>query len=461
MRLRKADIRRRVNGPVEFRFSEKGLTSHAGLELFRLYFDQLDLRGRISRVLAPVLPSSDYGAMQLVVLLLGLLLAGGRRVRHLLYLSGDPIVQRLCGLGKIPTPRSITRWLANFGHSQVEALGRFSSELSAEHVRDLGLRRLTIDIDGTVVSTGLQVEGAERGFNPHQRKKPSYYPITAYEAQSGQILRVMNRAGNVHDGKASLPFLSELFDQLDAQRVVTGPMLEEYRMDGAFFRRDVIETLLARNAEYAIKVPFYHWVGLKALVANNRRWSRVERSVDCFERRHRIEPWGMTLRVVIYRKRVMHPTRKNFQLDLFDPSDGHFEYSAIVTNKTLSGPNLWHFLNGRGTHEKVYAELKNGFAFDTIPSSSYHANSAWQWLSVIAFNLSRSFQAATRAEPRPTNRKRTTVFRYESIFTIRHTLLHRAGLLVRPAGRLTLDLGTNATVKRDFQSITSRLLRAA
>jgi hypothetical protein len=40
-------------------------------------------------------------------------------------------------------------------------------------------------------------------------------PITAYEAQSGTVLRVLNRPGNIHDGKASLPFLKDLFDQID------------------------------------------------------------------------------------------------------------------------------------------------------------------------------------------------------------------------------------------------------
>ena len=39
------------------------------------------------------------------------------------------------------------------------------------------------------------------------------YPITAYEANTGQVLRVGKRAGNVHDGKASVSFLDELFEQ--------------------------------------------------------------------------------------------------------------------------------------------------------------------------------------------------------------------------------------------------------
>ena len=59
---------------------------------------------------------------------------------------------------------------------------------------------------------------------------------------------------------------------------------------------------------------------------------------------------------------------KNFQLDIFDPSDGHYEYSAVVTNKSLSGSALWSFMSGRGVHEKVYGELKG----DSISLKTEH-----------------------------------------------------------------------------------------
>lgn len=83
-----------------------------------------------------------------------------------------------------------------------------------------------------------------RWYNPHRRKVPSYYPITAYEAQSGQILRVKNRPGNVHDGNASLEFLRGLLEQLKP-----GGQRLEFRMDGAFFRRDVLGFLDDAGAE--------------------------------------------------------------------------------------------------------------------------------------------------------------------------------------------------------------------
>ena len=37
---------------------------------------------------------------------------------------------------------------------------------------------------------------------------------------------------------------------------------------------------------------------------------------------------------------------------------------------------LWFFICGRAIHERVYGELKSGFAFDCVPTQCYQANSA-------------------------------------------------------------------------------------
>ena len=75
---------------------------------------------------------------------------------------------------------------------------------------------------------------------------PSYCRITAYKANTGQVLRVCNRAGNVHYGQASLAFLGELFGQLRAT-LARQPGLE-MRMDGTFFQAAVIDMLEAEGA---------------------------------------------------------------------------------------------------------------------------------------------------------------------------------------------------------------------
>jgi len=100
------------------------------------------------------------------------------------------------------------------------------------------------------------------------------------------------------------------------------------------------------------------------------------------------------------RKRVFHEGRKNFQLDLFAPDDGHFEYSTVVTSLDWDVARLWHLMAGRGGYEKSLGELKHQFAFDAIPTNHREANGAWQMMSVLAFNLVRSFQIARGARRR-------------------------------------------------------------
>ena len=122
---------------------------------------------------------------------------------------------------------------------------------------------------------------AFRGFNPHHRKDPSYYPILAHLAQTGHILRVKNRPGNVHDSKGAVAFLRELIDDV---RVRLGSSLPlEFRMDGAFFQREIIELLERRKGRYAIKVPFMKWLGLVPIIRERQRWHRLKDGMGYFE----------------------------------------------------------------------------------------------------------------------------------------------------------------------------------
>jgi hypothetical protein len=446
-----------VKGNLALRFTATGLTSYSGLELFRRFLQQIGFSSRLRNHLRANDPTADFSSVSLVRLVLAMLVVGGRRLTHVRHLGGDPIVQRFAGLAILPTDRTLSRWLGRCTASTREALLQFTGELIAESVRPLNLRRLTVDVDGTVCSTGLQVERAFRGFNPHHRKVPSYYPITAHLAQTGHVLRVRNRSGNVHDGKASKTFFRDLIVQI---RATLGKGRLEFRLDGAFFRRDVI-AYLQRRAEYAIKVPFYQWVGLKALIQKQRRWHPLRPGLDAFETDVELEPWNRTMRVVIYRKKVHHKSPKNYQLDLFDPNDGHWEYSAITTNKTLGPKALWDFMAGRGMHEKILAELKTGYAFDTIPTLDYAANSTWQILAVLAHNLVTSFQIASGAQQRPKNAKRSPHFILKSILTLRYDLFNRAGILQHPNGRATLTLSQNLPTQNLFQRCVEKLAQAA
>lgn len=283
--------------------------------------------------------------------------------------------RRFTGLRRLPTARTVSRWLKQFTMTTVGLLQDLNAGVVARVLPALGLGTMTIDVDGVVVSTGLQVERAFRGFNPHHRNVPSYYPILAHVAETTHILRVKNRSGNVHDGKASLPCLRELWAQVVA--TLGGRRGIRFRMDGAFFREDVLRWLRRRPVAYALKVPFSTWRDLQAEIRRQRTWTRVTHDVSGFALWEAITPWGFPIAVTIYRKKVRHRTAKTFQLDLFDPNDGYYEYSAVASNLSLTIRNLWHFMAGRGNHEQTIGQLKSGLAFHPVPTNAYAASSNW------------------------------------------------------------------------------------
>jgi hypothetical protein len=162
-----------------------------------------------------------------------------------------------------------------------------------------------------------------------------------------------------------------------------------------------------------------------------------------FEHWLAIPQWRLRLRVMLYRKHVQHESPKNFQLDLFTPDDGHCEYYAVATNLPLSLPALYAFIGGRGAQEKTIAELKGEFALDVVPTRHYGANCAWQQLSILAYNVARSFQLDTMAPPRRRSRKRTSSYVLRSMRTLRFLLITRAGRLTRIGGRKVLRLAQN------------------
>lgn len=456
MRLTVARLRRVIKRDFSIQFGREQLTSYGGLELLRRFFGLIGLKARIRCAFAEQDLGGDYGASHLVLLVIGLLVVGARRLGHLRYVANDPLFARLCGLSRIPSDRTVVNWLKQFTQRSLHALMRLNSQLLYEQIEKLKLARLTIDLDGTVICTGAKVAWAARGFNPHHRKTPSYYPLLAHLAQTGQILRLKNRPGNVHDSKGTERFVRDLIGEIRAR---LGRALRlEFRMDAAFFQQNLLKLLERLGCSYAVKVPFCQWTGVKALVAAQAHWHAVAADIDCFETRLALAAWGLELRVVVYRKRVHHPSPKNYQLDLFSPDDGYFEYSAVATNLTLTPRALWYFAAGRGAQEKTFAELKGEFALDVVPTNHYGANSAWLQLCILAHNLMRSFQLhSTLATPKPPSWKRTYSYRIASMKTLRFLLINRAARLARISGRKVLRFSSDPATESLYEPIVNRL----
>ncbi|MGH2569184.1 MAG: IS1380 family transposase [Bacteroidota bacterium] len=461
MRIRNHEIHDRINGNLKVEFAEQQITSYSGLELFKRYFRLIDLNSRIKRAFRAHEFSGDYSVIDYILIFITLWITGGRRLRHVAFLADDPLVKRLCGLKTLPCDRSISRWLGQFTNDSLQALVSLNSEIVEGKLKELNLSRITLDFDGTVLSTGNQVAWAFRGYNPHKRFAKSYYPLLCHIAQTGHFLQVRNRPGNIHDSKGALAVIRDCITQV---KKLLPKVVIEVRLDAAFFTREIVAYLDKARIEYVVKMPMWQWTGIKEAINATRYWYHANHELSWAKKSVFLKKWGREVEVICFRKKLSSKPggTVGHQMDLFSPDDGIYEYFVLHTNKKARPDNIAEFYNGRCAMEHQIAEIKGEFGFNVVPTRHYQGNSAHQLISVLAYNLVRNFQIDSGiAKDRRKTAKRTNLFHFESLKTIRFEMVAAAGRILNIAGAKILRLNKNIARQNRYQTITKALIATA
>ena len=460
MKYSKNEIHSRVYKIPEIRFEDQRLTSFAGLVIFQSLFYHLNLKERLWRCFAHLKISPIFGHHVVVLLLIVHLLIGYRRLREIDYYREDPMVKRLLGLNRIPDVATVSRALATVDGASIEKIRQLCRAMVIERLRQqIPLYRLTLDFDGSVSSTqGRGVEGTAVGFNKKKKGARSYYPLFCTIVQTGQVFDVYHRPGNVHDSHEAKAFL------LDCIRILRQelPWVKiEIRMDSAFFSDEIVTLLDGLGVEFTLSVPFERFVELKRMIEGRKRWRCFNETWSFFETRWKPKSWSNRYRFLIIRQKCKKIYKGPIQLDLFIPHEYGYEFTVIVTNKQTTMKKVFMFHHGRGYQEKIFGEMKSQSQMDYIAVRRLCGNQLYLMASVLAHNLARELQMITKPKSRGTTEKRSALWAFEELGTIRHHLLQRAGRLTEPHGKLTLTMNPNAAVKEDLIQFLDALKKAA
>jgi len=447
MKPGKSQVHGKATDVLEMRFEEQKLTSFSGLVIFQRLFSRLGLKARLWRCFRHLRGSEIYGRHVVVMMLIVHLLLGFRELRDARYYQDDEMVKRLLGLKRLPEVSTVSRALASADERSVENLRGENRRLVLSRVAELGLARVTVDFDGSVQSTGRHAEGTAVGFNKKKKGARSYYPLFATIAQTGQALDVHHRPGNVHDSNGAKQYLLQCIGALSK----TLPKARiETRVDAAFFSEAIVDALHGAQVEFSASVPFERFPVLKKMIEGRRRWRRIDEELSFFESQWKPDRWTGHYRFLFIRKRVRRQNKKPIQLDLFVPHEEGYDFKVIVTNKRVGAKRVVAFHEGRGSQEGIFAELKSHCQMDYVPVTTRVGNQIYLLSAMLAHNLTRELQMIAHPPQRGTTAKRTALWAFEKLQTMRRNLIQRAGRLLRPGGKLVLSMNDNETVETEL-----------
>lgn len=450
MRYKKLNLKANRSKPLSIQFVKQDMTSYSGLifigHLMRLY----QLHRKLRKKLSGLDFSGDYSVVDILLMIVVMLIVGAERLSHLEFLRDDPLFRRIIGITRIPHRTKVSQALKQFTSDSLKALIELNGELVCEHLNRLGLKTLTLDLDGTVLSTKGNPSWAFKGYNPIKKGAKSYFPLTVHVAETGHFMNITNRPGNVHDSKSALTILKSLRRQLKGYKL-------RFRGDSAFCTPAILDYFLSHGIGFALKAPFWRLKSLKEGIKNRKRWQHIDRTWSYYWAKDVIDKSEYSHDVLVLRKKIKK--QEQYQLDLFSPNNGVYEYSAIVTDsKEWKAKSLLAYMCGRSAQENSISELKTDFAFDAIPTNDYSANSAYLQLSQMAYNLSISMQHDMGlAQKRKKSLKKTRRFQTNKMKTLRWKILNRAGKIVKIDGKKKLVLSDNQATKNLYQSIQRNL----
>lgn len=368
-------------------FSAREVTAWGGLALLKRMLDGMGFRDAVTGWGLPA-PRSNraYAPVQLIEQFIVSIWCGSCRFVHAETVRMDRTLTRLFGWQRAAGHKAIMRLFSRFDmltneRVQAEAYRWFFGKITA-------LKRVTLDVDSTVITRNGEQEGAARGYNPNRHGRASHHPLLAFVAEARMVANFWLRPGNAHSANNILQFLESTLHHLGDKSVGL------LRADSGFFDEAVLSALEGKRIAYIIAARLTQ--PLQRLIYQAPGWWALEAGLELTELHYQAAGWQAPRRLIVVRQSVKRKTAPGKTLSLFadDPDIQGWRYGAFVTTLELPTVEVWRTYRGRADCENRIKELKADFGLDAFNLRDFWATEAALGFAMLAYNLMSLFRQA-------------------------------------------------------------------
>ena len=282
-------------------------------------------------------------------------LSGHQRYSHVTALRADRVNPPGLGMDQMCSEDSVRR---AFTRADPVACANWH----AQALRQTYLPALRMDLDATVKTIYGHQEGAEVGYNPHKRGRPSHVYHSLFVRGLRLVLNVDVRPGKQHGATHSRPHLWHTWDELP---FACRPWL--LCGDSSYGHEGLLAECEVRDQRYLFRVR--HTKGVRQLVQLLERQGGRQPTVNGWEGaegRLQLTGWTRRRRVVGLRRLRERPPAAPVATPLLTgpwltecgPTP-LYEYQVLVTDLTVELLTEADRYRQRAAAENSYDELKN------------------------------------------------------------------------------------------------------
>ncbi len=363
------------------------LTSRAGLLDIAQLMDSLNLAERIDQHFPSPKSNRGYKPSEFIKTLILMQHEGSFHLDDIRHIQGDEALRTVLDLKKLPQATTLGDWLRRMGNQPriQDAWVKVNRALlqSALH----HCKKVTLDIDATEIVA--HKADAKWTYN----KNKYFMPMVGHIAETGQVVAVDFRQGNVPPAQDNLAFIQQCQRSLPE-----GCALNALRIDAAAYQIKIIEYCDEQGIEYAIRAKTSAAMRAQIEAASDSDWQplldkqgeaisgqSIYRTSFC------IGDYEKAFTLIIQRTALKG--QASLDLDSQESSDtisqGGYVHRAIATNRDeLSDSQIVHWYNQRAEDsENRIKERKLDFGGDTLPCSDFNANALYFLISALSYNL--------------------------------------------------------------------------
>jgi hypothetical protein len=341
-------------------------------------------------------------------------LCEGMRLEDIELRRNDEVFLDALGTDRIPDPTTAGDFCRRFAERDIrdliEAIDDARLAVWARQPKAF-YRRATIDCDGVLVATTGE---CKQGMDISYKGTWGYHPLIVSLAETGEVLRLVNRPGNrpSHEGAATeLDGAIALCRRAGFRKIVLrgdtafsqSERLDGWDADGVTFYfgfkamdnlQQIADNLpktawkrLVRPPRYEVKTePRQRPQNVKQQVVRRREFDVLRlKSEEAAEFDYRPTGCKKTYRMVVVRKNISHEKGES---RLFD----EVRYFFYITNDRRSPPEEVVFeANDRCDQENLIAQLAGGVRALSAPVDNLLSNWAFMVMTGLAWNLKAWF----------------------------------------------------------------------